>query len=120
MATEIELPPIVQGDDWAYRIRISDEDGGYDITNDKFFFTLKTDKDDTDDNAQLKHDEVVGASQDATDGIHYLTVPRALTKLLDPISHYFDIQWLNADVDKLKTIAIGTVEVQQQITIREA
>jgi hypothetical protein len=120
MATETTLPPIVQGDDWAYKITISKEGAGVAIAGDTFFFTLKTDKDALDEDAELQSDGVVPVGADADAGIYYLEVPRSLTAGIEAITYNFDIQWLGGTSDKLRTISIGTVEVQRQITIREA
>ena len=120
MATETQLPPIVQGDDWDYKITISKEGTGLDITGDKFFFTLKLDKDVADVSAELQHDETVAGGTDADNGIHYISVPRTKTVTLEPATHNYDIQWWDSSADKLKTIALGEVTVQQQVTIRES
>lgn len=89
------LPDMRAGDDYNIKLRILDNNSNVvDITGYKFWLTLKSSFEETDNLAVLQFNTIAGYNNndDPTQGICYLAVPAALTKPIAAGSYYYDIQ----------------------------
>jgi len=107
------------GDDETIDILVRNEDLNFvDITGYTFYFTVKTlaNKDAADATAVIAIDWSTHANP--TSGYTVLTIPKTQTALLVYETDYlYDIQFKDTS-GVVKTVAFGTLEALQQITLR--
>lgn len=109
------LPNQVRGDSWYLRFNILDTSGRpIDITGNEYWLTLKTSKDDTDDNAVVQIGPIAPTGSDAAVGVVTLYASPADTDI--PInSYYYDLQEVTPTA--INTLLIGRVKVVKDVTI---
>ena len=110
-----DLNDFARGDDWTVKFTLTDSNGQVlDITGYSYWMTLKSDPTAADPgNAQVG--PIVAGSPDASQGIVYITIPKAQTELLTPGSYHYDLQQVD-DQGKVQTLLIGKVSVAADIT----
>lgn len=89
------LPDMRQGDDYNVKLVINDTTGAAkNITGYKFWLTLKASISDADAAAALQFSTTAGdnVNDNLLNGICYLAVPAAMTKLVPPGDYRYDIQ----------------------------
>ena len=109
------LPNQVRGDSWYLRFSILDTNGApLDITGNEYWLTLKTSKDDTDDNAVVQIGPIAPTGSDAAVGVVTLYASPADTDI--PInSYYYDLQEVTPT--SINTLLIGRVKVVKDVTL---
>jgi hypothetical protein len=106
---------LIKGDDKTFTLNFKDSsDVAIDITGYTVFFTVKVKKTDSDANAIIKKD--ITTHSDPTNGQTQLVLTSSDTTKNAAI-YYYDIQ-LKTDTDEIKTVSIGTLNIQQDVTIR--
>ena len=120
MSIESDLNDIVQGDTKRYKITITDNAGDpVNIFNNHFWFTIKTEKTDSDANAIAQIEHIVGqdADDDAVNGLVYVTLPSDISKTVPVESYFFDFQRsIIATPPIVTTLRIGKVKFVEGIT----
>jgi len=113
--TRRELSPFARGDDWTLKFTLRDGQGAtLDITGYSYWMTLKKDADSADPgDAQIG--PISAGSPDASNGIIYMTFPKATTYDLIPGSYHYDLQQVD-DQGNVQTILLGKVTVAKDIT----
>lgn len=122
MTCVTNLPPLVRGDTVPIEINITDVNGSpVNITGDLIFFTLKTDRTQSDAQAALTLKFTVPTGPYAVAGNVVITLKSTDTAALAAGKYYYDIQWVKAGTPPIvKTIFMGTVVVLLDSTIAVA
>lgn len=112
MGAKIE---VYRGDHYIRTLTFKDSSkDAIDITSYTVFFTVKTNKTDSDDNALIK--KTITSHTDATNGITTLTLTDSDTDLAIG-THYYDIQ-IKDGSGNIITLTDGEFEIKQDITTR--
>jgi len=108
---------VYKGDDKTYTLTFVDADSAaIDITGYTVFFTVKTNKTDTDANAQIS--KTVTSHSNPTGGITTITLTNSDTDLT-PKRYHYDIQ-LKDTSSLITTVVVGTFILLQDITVRQS
>lgn len=115
--TQRDLSPLVRGDDWTLKLVLTAEGTVLDITGYSFWFTLKESIDDADPGAvQVTASPDISTSPtQASQGVLYITVPKASTDSLAPKTYNYDVQQVDGS-GNVQTLLIGKVKVVRDIT----
>jgi hypothetical protein len=112
-----DLPNQVRGDTWVFKFYIQTSAGApEDITGYDYWFTLKTNADDTDANAVVQVGPAVMGVVDAVAGLVTITVTPNITEDVIPGSYFYDLQEVN-DSNKVSTLLIGKLKVVKDVTL---
>lgn len=106
---------IYRGDDVSWDLIFKDSEGvPIDITGYTFFFTVKENKADTDDEALIT--KTVDTHTDPTNGETEINLSSTLTNIT-PGLFWYDIQQKD-NIGKIKTLVVGRIRVHEDITNR--
>jgi len=106
---------VYKGDDKTWTLNIKNSSGSaVDITGWTIFFTAKTNKTDTDDNAIIKKE--VSTHTNPTQGISSLTLTNSDTNVTAK-TYWYDIQAVDGS-NNVHTFGVGQFEVKQDVTTR--
>jgi len=109
---------IGEGNDKTFNVAITDSETGslFDITDYKFLFTVKANRDDPDSQAIISKDITVHTN--AVSGLTTIDIDRADT--IDfPGTQIYDYQWCASGSDDRRTIFGGKFTIKQAIGDRE-
>lgn len=118
MATQQNLPDWVRGDTRKLRVTISDSVGATRlVSGDKLWFTMKSDPEFTDAQAEVQVSYVIQAA-DVTAEEAFITVNATDTDSLEVSSYAYDIQWQldSASPQEIYTLSFGSVNITTDIT----
>lgn len=116
MLRQATLNPFYRGDSIVYKLRFQlPNRKPVDITNQSFWFTIKSKKIDPDNVALLQKSFFVA---DGVSGVVVLTIEAEETNTIAPGIYLYDIQKVNHNItpEKITTIASGSVQVLDDIT----
>lgn len=115
--TQRDLSALVRGDDWTLKLVLTSDGSVLDITGYSFWFTLKENIDDADPGAVqvTATPDTSGSPTEASQGILYITVPKASTDSLSPKTYNYDVQQVDGS-GNVQTLLIGKVKVVKDIT----
>lgn len=103
------------GDDFPYRLTITDGTNPINITGYTFYFTVKKNLDDTDAEAVFK--KTVTTLTDPTNGIVIIDIDRTDTLNQTPGEYFYDIKWKTGDATPLtRTILEGKFTLTKSVT----
>lgn len=106
---------LIRGDDQPFSLKFKEGGVVKNITGWTIFFTLKKNKDDSDDDAIIKK---TVSPTNPTEGEAEFSITDEETDDLQGI-YYYDVQTKNASGD-IKTVMIGTMSFEQDITRRKS
>lgn len=112
--TQLDLEPLVRGDDWTIKLTLTSGGAPIDLTGNTYYFTLKSDIDYSDLQAELQVTATSG-SPDAANGILYIVVDKTDTDQLTARTYNYDVQQKDS-IGNIKTILIGKVKVVKDVT----
>ena len=111
-----DLTPQARGDTWNLKFLIQDVDANpIDITGNQYWFTLKSDINLLDEQAELQVGPVSAGSPDASQGIISLTIPGGATNALEPRTYNYDVQEIDSN-GRVNTLLIGKIRIKADIT----
>lgn len=117
VAKVFTFPEQVRGDFWDITVTIVDSSNNpIDISGNEYIFTLKSDIDASDGDADLQYGPFSPGSPDGSNGILNFTVPGILTKDLEGKTYKYDLQEVTS-ANKVSTILIGSLRVRKDVTI---
>lgn len=117
MAKVYQFPDQIRGDDWFITLTMIDENNNpYNISGNQYWFTLKSDIDLADVDAELQVGPFVAGSPDASLGILEFRVPGVFTKTLEAKAYNYDIQEVTP-VGEVQTVLIGKVKIRKDVTL---
>jgi len=109
--TVYNFPDQVRGDSWTFEITIQDQNNqAIDISSNEYWLTLKSDIDQTDDNAALQLGPVSGGLA----GIVTISATPLQTEIA-PQSYKYDLQEVTSE-GKVNTLLLGKVKVVKDVT----
>lgn len=112
--TESETLKLIRGDDKSYKIVISNSDGPIDITGYAFFFTVKKNLRDGDEDALIAKDWTTHT--DPTNGTTHAVLTNADTNV-NPGTYYYDIQYKTPG-GAVTSIKYGKINIYADVTRR--
>lgn len=111
-----DLTPQARGDTWNLRFVIQDVSSTpIDITGNQYWFTLKSDVDLLDEQAELQIGPISPAAQEASQGIVLITIPGGNTNNLTPRTYNYDVQEVSSS-GSVSTLLIGKIRVKADVT----
>lgn len=107
---------LIRGDDQVFTLIFKEGGGVKDITGWTIFFTLKKNQDDSDDDAVIQKD--ITSHTDPTQGETEFSLANAETDPLQGI-YYYDVQYKDTSTpENIKTVMIGTMSFEKDVTRR--
>lgn len=120
MYIEKNLDNQVRGDTWILTFNIQNSTGAPEnITGNDYWFTLKSNIDDTDAVAVLQVGPVSAGSPDAANGILTIVALPEDTDDLEAKTYYYDLQEINTS-NEITTLLIGKVKVVKDVTLNSS
>lgn len=117
MAKVYQFPEQIRGDDWDITVTMTDENGNpYDISGNQYWFTLKSNIDYSDIQAELQVGPITSGSPDASLGILNFTVSGIYTKDLEAKTYNYDLQEVSLS-GRVSTVLIGKVKIRKDVTL---
>lgn len=111
-----DLPSQVRGDTWTFSFNLQTSTGApVDLTGNDYWFTVKANIDDTDENAVLQVGPIVIGGSPAIAGELTVTVHPDFTNI-EPRSYYYDLQQVDSATNKVTTLLIGKIKVVKDVT----
>ena len=107
---------LIRGDDQVFALKFKQGGVAKDITGWTIFFTLKRDKDDSDDDAIIE--KTVTTHTNPTQGETEFSITDTETDSLQGI-YYYDVQYKDT-TPNIKTVMIGTMSFEKDVTRRIA
>jgi len=117
VAKVFTFPEQIRGDSWDITVTIVDSsNNAIDISGNEYIFTLKSDIDTSDIDADLQYGPVSPGSPDGSNGILNFVIPGNFTKDLEGKTYKYDLQEVTS-ANKVSTILIGSLRVRKDVTI---
>lgn len=117
VAKVYEFPDQIRGDTWNIEVTMVDASNNpVDISGNQYWFTLKSDIDFIDSQAELQYGPVSPGSPDDVAGILSFSIPGVLTKDLTGRSYHYDLQEITLS-GEINTILIGKIRIRKDVTL---
>ncbi len=112
-----DLSTQVRGDTWSFSFTIQDYTGAAEnITSYEYWFTLKSNPDDTDANAVLQEGPIIISAQNGVIGKVYIEIPASQTFYIAPKTYYYDLQEVTP-AGVVSTLLLGKIKVIKDVTL---
>jgi len=111
-----DLTSQARGDTWNLQFLMQDSNGNsLDVTGNQYWFTLKSNINFSDQEAELQVGPLSVPAGEASQGIVNISINGGLTTLLTPATYNYDLQEVKND-GTVSTLLIGKIKVRADIT----